>query len=353
MKVKDQSIETLRGLAIILVVAGYIIRGDLDHTVHSTFSTVLDLMYYLLKPIRLPLFTVISAYLYASSPATQETLKKLIHGKARRIMIPFIAVSAMQYTFYALFPVKGPHPLNELYKVYLWPLEQFWFLYSIFWIFIIVGCLDSLRAMDTFKKWVMCILVALIGHVLFEPPDIFSLNGVNYLLPFFLLGYGIKRYSKELFSAQMIRLYVATAALAYGVYSIFYFKRVEGGHDLYKDLSLMISLSAVPLLFYFRRTIPLLAQAGYFAFGIHIFNKISSALPRMLFQHLNLDSNPALVFFTYLAFGIFFSIGIQLFLEQFGWARKYILGIKDSPQVITLDKITPAPPALPEVLVSK
>ena len=37
MKIKDQSIETLRGLAIILVVAGYIIKGDSDEGTHSIF----------------------------------------------------------------------------------------------------------------------------------------------------------------------------------------------------------------------------------------------------------------------------------------------------------------------------
>src|SRR4051812_2363105 len=96
---KDQSIETLRGLAIILVVAGYIISGDLENT-HSIVASGLRYFYYMLKPVRMPLFTVISAYLYASSPATQDTIKKLFIGKSRRILIPFVVVSAIQYTYF-------------------------------------------------------------------------------------------------------------------------------------------------------------------------------------------------------------------------------------------------------------
>src|SRR3990167_1539045 len=95
MKDKDQSIETLRGIAIVLVVAGYIIQADLNH-IDSGITAFLDWMYYLLKPIRMPLFTVISAYLYAASPATRETFKKLVTGKSRRILIPFFVVSTLQ-----------------------------------------------------------------------------------------------------------------------------------------------------------------------------------------------------------------------------------------------------------------
>ena len=88
MKPKDQSIETLRGIAIILVVAGYIIEGNLTDGpgTHSFVAALLHFIYYVLIPIRMPLFTVISAYLYAASPATQNTLNKLIVGKTRRIL---------------------------------------------------------------------------------------------------------------------------------------------------------------------------------------------------------------------------------------------------------------------------
>src|SRR6185503_16375340 len=132
MNDKEQSIETLRSLAILLVVAGYIIKDDLHPETGSAITSFLEYIYYFLKPIRMPLFTVISAYLYAASPATQESFKKLVTGKARRILIPYFVVSAMQYIFFSIFHMNGPHRLDEILRIYLWPFEQFWFLWAIF-----------------------------------------------------------------------------------------------------------------------------------------------------------------------------------------------------------------------------
>jgi glucans biosynthesis protein C len=337
MKEKDQSIETLRGLAIILVVAGYIIKDDLGHNGHTLISSALKFSYYLLKPIRMPLFTVISAYLYAESPAIRETFKKLVTGKARRIMIPFTVVSAMQYIFYHLAHVKGPHPLHEIYKIYIVPFEQFWFLYSIFCIFIFVGFMDSIKAFDTFKKWGLWFALALALNAAFEPTRLFSINGTNYLLPFFLMGYGIRCYTKELFTPRMITVYVGIALAAYAYYVSMYVRHLT---DNPKWIALLISISAVPLIFHFRKTFPFFAKVGYYAFGIHVFNKIASTFPRMIFERYGIRED-GILFVTYLTVGISLAIVMQLIAEQFSFSRKYILGLKDAPKPSV--EFTPVP----------
>jgi hypothetical protein len=338
MKEKDQSIETLRGLAILLVVAGYIIKDDLGHNGHTLISSALKFSYYLLKPIRMPLFTVISAYLYAEKPAIRETFKRLVTGKARRIMIPFTVVSAMQYTFYHLVHVKGQHPLHEIYRVYLWPFEQFWFLYSIFCIFILVGFMDSIKALDSFKKWSLWFVFALTLNAAFEPTHLFSINGTNYLLPFFLMGYGIRRYTKELFTPRMVAIYMGIAMTAYSYYVSMYVRHLT---DNPKIVALFISISAVPLILHFRRTVPFFAKIGYYAFGIHIFNKISSTFPRLIFEHYGIKED-GILFVTYLTSGIVFSIGLQLLAEQFSFTRKYVLGLKDTSPSLALP-VNPLP----------
>src|SRR5689334_19069336 len=106
-KPKDQSIETLRGIAILLVVAGYISREfilPMDLTHPSLTVSILKYIEHTLSTIRMPLFTVISGYLYAASPVTFETLKKLISGKFRRIMVPFLIFSTFQFLFFLFVP---------------------------------------------------------------------------------------------------------------------------------------------------------------------------------------------------------------------------------------------------------
>src|SRR3989338_7107680 len=115
-KVKDQSIETIRGIAILLVVAGYITRADilpLDLTHPSLTVSILKYFEYIFATIRMPLFTVISAYLYASSPAILETFKKLVFGKFRRVMIPFLTFSTIQFLLFLFVPGSGYHLRSE------------------------------------------------------------------------------------------------------------------------------------------------------------------------------------------------------------------------------------------------
>ncbi len=334
---KDQSIETLRGIAVILVVAGYIIGDDLQAS-HSAFSSALHFIYYLLKPIRMPLFTVISAYLYASSPATQATFKKLFSGKSRRILIPYVVVSAMQYVFFSVFHVNGLHPMGKIYTIYLHRFEQFWFLWAIFWIFLTVGFMDSLHLLETKRKWLGWLILLTITHITLSPPVFY---GINYLFPFFLMGYGICRFSKELFTPAMIKMYLLIAIIAYGILIYFYGQLPDKPFRL---IAIVISFSAVPLIFHFRQTIPWLAKIGYYAFGIHIFNKISTALARMLFEHFHV-TDEVFVFTAYLGGGIFLSIGLQMILEQFSSTRKYILGMKEAP-VLSLKQVVPPLPAV-------
>lgn len=339
-KIKELSIETLRGLAILLVVAGYIIKDDLSRGAdHSIFSSALRFIYYCFTPIRMPLFTVISAYLYASSPATRETLKKLVTGKARRVMIPFAVVSAAQYLIFTLVPVNGPQSLHDIYKVYILPYEQLWFLYSIFWIFAIVGVMDSARLLDTPRKWLACLVISLVLHIALNPTRLFSLNGVNYLFPFFLMGYGIKRYSEVLFTKKMVWGYAAAAFIAYLGYIGLYLEGAAGlvPLSIHKYFGIAVTFSAVPLIFHYRRSVPFLAKIGSYAFGIHLFNKIGLAPIKVLFASLGIRNDIA-VFTAYLVGSVAFAIGIQLMLEQYAFTRKYVLGLNDrsapSPEII-------------------
>ncbi|GEM_PF-138159 len=331
-KEKELSIETLRGLAILLVVAGYIVQDDLARAADpSAFSSSLKFIYYLFTPIRMPLFTVISAYLYASFPATRATFKKLISGKARRILIPFAVISAVQYAVFSFVPVDGPQLSREIYKVYILPYEQLWFLYSIFWIFVLVGAMDAARLMETPKKWLAWLVAALVIHETVHMTRLFSITGVNYLFPFFLMGYGIKRFQKQLFSSGMIRAYFFVAFAAYAVHVVRY---IDPALTLalpafaHRLVVLAITFSAVPLIFHYRKSVPFLAKIGSYAFGIYLFNKIGLVPIKVLFTNLGIRNDVA-VFSVYLLGSVSAAIGIQLVLERYAFTRMYVLGLKE------------------------
>ncbi|MEI6437320.1 MAG: acyltransferase [Candidatus Omnitrophota bacterium] len=326
-KVKDQSIETLRGIAVILVVAGFIVQGEYAFVGSGTrFQSWLYFIYNCLVPVRMPLFTVISAYLYAHSPATRETLGKLIRGKFSRLGYPFFVVSTIQYVILSLLHVQGDNPIGEIYRIYLWPFHQFWFIWAIFWIFMLIGYLDSIKALETTRQWFAWLALFTVCNIALDPPTLLGLSGINYLLPFFLLGYGISRFAKELFTPRMIVLYTVMTLLTYAVY--IYFRKIPHSGPFYKTLALACSFSVVPLVVHFRRNVPWLAAIGYYAFGIHIFCRIAIAFFQVLLKRLNYN-NEQFNFVILLGAGIVCAIGIQRLVERVPVARKYILGMKD------------------------
>lgn len=355
-KEKDQSIETLRGIAILLVVAGYITRVDIEPLQLSQPSFVVTFFKYFeaaFSMLRMALFTVISAYLYAAGPVLLENYRKLVKGKFRRIIIPFLVFSTFQYLFFLTVP-GYTYRLDHLYRAYLWPYQQLWFLLSVFDIFLLIGLLDSLHLLDNKWKYIAWCLIAGILNVCFEMPGIFSIYGANYLFPYFLLGYGLRRYP-ELFFSMRTRILCAFVFLIsfviHPVYLAFHPNHPDMPFFYARLLGCIVPFSGIPLIFYFRKTIPFLAFFGYYAFGIHLFHRVSVTLVRLIFQSFEIH-NPMAIFSGYLVGGVFLALLMQAFFEQYPLTRVCILGIKKDEKPKAWKEIFSPSVSSKEVLLS-
>jgi len=326
---KDLSIETLRGIAILLVVSGYIVRSDIiNGNPESSFTaSILKYFFYAASYIRMPLFTAISGFLYASSPATSSTIKKLYLGKARRLLIPFFVVSTLQYVFFSLFPLSNSRPvLADIAWIYLFPYHQFWFIYAIFMIFLVVGALDALKALDTPAKWAACLAVALTLNFSldFMGKNLLSIPGVNYLIPYFLLGYGLKRYSYLLFSGTALRILGGLFILSFGAQQFMHFTHASLNFHGHRILGAFVAFSVLPLLFYFKRPIPILAWLGGYAFCIHLFYLFGEGMSHLVFGGM-FKSTPGF-FLVCLSASIVLPIFAQELLEKSSVTRRLVLG---------------------------
>src|SRR5690606_22304069 len=150
---KDDGIESLRGMAIILMVAGHAIGSD-----SSTGLTVADdspfrYLYYSTQFIRMPLFTLISGFVYSLRPVTGGGLTTILRGKALRILVPLVTVSTLRLLARAaMTDVNRSVQLSDLRRVYFYPCDHFWFLQSIFLVFLAAGMLDQFKLMNTPRR---------------------------------------------------------------------------------------------------------------------------------------------------------------------------------------------------------
>lgn len=189
IKKKSLEIETLRGLACLLLVLYHVIGplgGGLKIDVGSPFRVIADSMVY----IRMPLFTFISGYIYSIYKVRGNDFPGYVVGKVRRLIVPLFCVGVPFSVLQAIGPGvnKDVSLMDALLSFYV-PVNHFWFLQAVFIIFMFVGLLEWRGLLQTATR--LYLLLAFAAVVFLLPPfavDAFGINGAIYLLPFFVMG---------------------------------------------------------------------------------------------------------------------------------------------------------------------
>jgi len=246
------------------------------------------MFYRALEDVRMPLFTVLSGYVYAIRPVSDRRhLTRLVMGKVRRLLVPLVVVGTALFTVKLAIPEVNSRPEGaDFWRVFFFPYEHLWFLQAVFLIFLTVGLLDAWGALASRRGWATAAGCATLAHLVVHVPagaDVFSAESALWLLPFFLLGHGLNRHA-ALFDRRLI----AGMALAFApLYALRLHDVVadadEGWHDWQrKALSLSIGFLGVSLLFAARRMLawPPLIWLGGFSFGIYLLHVFGSAAVR-------------------------------------------------------------------------
>src|SRR5688572_16946795 len=101
---RQSHVDTLRGLAVLLMVAGHVI-GDLPTTgLRVADDSTLRHFYVSLQFLRMPLFAVITGYVYAYRPLEPDKAGRFLANKLRRLLIPLFTVATAQYLCHVYMP---------------------------------------------------------------------------------------------------------------------------------------------------------------------------------------------------------------------------------------------------------
>ena len=156
----------------------------------------------LFAPLRMPLFTFLSGFVYAYFPVMTGRVAPFATKKLRRLGPPLLTLTTIYYllTFVA-GDVNGKVPLGEAWRIYVFPYVHLWFLQAIALIFAALVVLERVGALATFRRFAATLVCAMaagatIGGLAYE--SLFSYENAIYLLPFFLLGLGANRFREVL-----------------------------------------------------------------------------------------------------------------------------------------------------------
>lgn len=330
---KNEYIETLRGLAIILVVAGHVIGIDALGGMKVPDDSIWRYLYASLQYVRMPLFTAISGWVYALHPVQGSETGSFMAKKARRLLLPMVFVGTLYFLLQYVTPgTNNTGVLSDIWKIYVLPYTVYWYLPSLFLIFGAVALLDARGVCSTLRSWAGWLLVSC-GLVVVEPylssnlPNVFGIWGAVCLLPFFLLGAGIRRFSVQLASRRMKRIYLAGFLAGIAAQQIVWFTASDSGllRGVFLHVPVGILASAFLLTLTWRNRF--LIRLGSYAYGIYLFHAFGTSGGRIILKAVGIHSSLG-IFLLSLLLGLGVPIVVEIVLRRFPLLQTLFLGKK-------------------------
>ena len=322
------AVDTLRGVAIVLVVALHA-TASLELPRLSTFDSPYQYFGYSLSFIRLPLFTVLSGFVYGLRPVRAETRRRFWRGKLRRLGLPLLTVTMAMFGLRALLG-RGPDGLGDLLLAFLMPYEHLWYLPALAWIFGLVTVLEARRWLEAPRAWAGVLTVALAVHLGTDAMgwaglQVLSLAGALYLLPSFLLGLGLSRFSSWLDRRVVVAGAAAVMVAGLTVQQLVFFEVIVFDVSKSGPLSVAVGLSACVVLFRFAPAIPALARLGRQSYPIYLLHGMGIAFGARVVAGLGAGSEHV-SFFVQLGCGLVLPLVGAMLVRRIPWGRTVILG---------------------------
>jgi peptidoglycan/LPS O-acetylase OafA/YrhL len=294
-KKKSLEIETLRGLACLLLVLYHVIGplgGGLKIDLGSPFRVLADSMVY----VRMPLFTFISGYIYSIYKIRGNDFSAYCTGKVRRLIVPLFFVGVPFSVLQAVAPgVNKDVGLFQALLSFYVPVNHFWFLQAVFIIFMFVGFLQWRGLLQTMTRLYLLLLFSAVAFLL--PPfaiDAFGINGAFYLLPFFVTG--MICHEKVAVIKQSLKVIGPVVFVLISI-ALLYIAAVD--RELIVDRRSLVGLlvgctSCVALLSSDMRSKALIWLGGY-SYAIFLFHVLFAASARFAFGRLGITDESLLV----------------------------------------------------------
>lgn len=319
MSQRNIRIDTLRGAACILLVAYHLVGSGPTLGLRLDESHPLVLANAVFSYLRMPLFSFLSGYVYAWHPYRHDGAA-FIRGKARRLLIPMFVVGTLFAILQTITPGTNAGPYNWS-MLHILPVAHYWFLESLFVIFVVIAALEHFGAMSTERGFALVFFAAAVLHVLRPLPVHFGLLGATYLLPFVLLGVWCNRFGEHGSGSTQLSVGLSLSLLGIA-YSAFV---VQAMPPRISTPALAIGLGTCLVVLRLRRESPWLAWVGHHSFAIYLFHTVFTAASRILLTSAGVSAIWILVLIGMLA-GTLLPIATELFLRRMPVVGRWVLG---------------------------
>lgn len=196
MKERNTTLDLAKGILIILVVLGHAIQYSGNGNWEDSQLFFDDIVFRAIYSFHMPLFMMISGYLFYSS--NKKDFKPLMISKLRAIGIPLLVFTLlMNVVWYIPLLINGK--VLEIFSQYLGTLVfkmNMWFLLSLLLNMVAVAVITRVFKRIRAQYIGMCILFM----ISFFIPDGLILAVHKFMFPFFCIGYVLNQNQIPLFT---------------------------------------------------------------------------------------------------------------------------------------------------------
>ncbi len=312
-------IETLRGLACLLLVAYHVVGADASLGLQVTEGPV-RLLNDGLAYLRMPLFTFLSGLVYGLRPFAGSS-KHFLSGKMRRLLVPMLVVG----TLFAVLQALTPGTNASAGPWYLWhvqPVAHFWFVESLFWVFLLTWALERWLWLQTVKSFSVIFALTCGVYLSVRGWHWLGIEGAIYLMPYFLGGVAAIRFSLYV---PLAKSWVKALLLVCAVASVVWMGEPVSNPDRRTVWVLLSGLSLCFLCLSFGWTNRHLAGIGRHSYAIYLFHVFFTAAARIALNRLQVDA-----MLIHLVIGVVLGLAGPMVVEQlasgFKWTGVLLLG---------------------------
>lgn len=170
-KNKIRWVSILQGWAMLWVVIGHAPLGEPGNGPEWE-----NVLYHFAYSFHMPLFMLVSGYLFYLTRLGTWNYLDTIKDKAKRLLIPMLTFTLLAFAAKLLAPSEMNRPtgfgLNELVDAFLYPeqspLKEMWFIASLFWLFLLM----PLWKWSIKRTWTMYVLLSALVFLHFIHPDV-------------------------------------------------------------------------------------------------------------------------------------------------------------------------------------
>lgn len=302
---RQEEIDIIRGIAIILVILGHSI---IKYPINIMQEDWCAALFALICTIQMPLFFFVSGYCYRDG----RDYSGYVKSRFRRIMVPYFAFSVLDLLMRTLFPslVNRKYSVSENLINIVFYGGEYWYLYVIFMISCIFPFISRIfckKGSTTLLLAGICLTVSVCRSFIEIPELPFRLEQVFTQMIYFVIGFCCQRIN--LFAA--LRAKRRSGFIAILIYAISCFLRVM----LEWPVAVLCGLSGCIAFAYLATVITgkskILVLAGKNTLPLYLLNGYALVLSRTIITKITVLP------FVILIFNFAVDFGLMLFVIQY------------------------------------